>query len=227
MPVILPPWSYTHLDTFGNCAHQYHWKYILKNKEPPTPEMLEGHKVDEVLEKRVAANIALPAQYAKWEPLVGSIVTTAQNSGGQIRTQMKVGINREMKPTDFFAKDVYGRGVFDVAIEWPQRMFIGDWKTGKTREKDFQVMIFAFFGFLLRPEVEKITACNIWLPTLKPGTQYNYDRGELPRMWSEIFLKLAAMENAAARDEWPKRPSPLCGWCPVLECEFNKKEKAK
>ena len=52
MPVNLPPWSYTHMDTFDHCPHQYHWKYILKNKEPATPQMLEGIKAHEALEKR-------------------------------------------------------------------------------------------------------------------------------------------------------------------------------
>lgn len=224
MSVVLPPWSYTHIDTFGTCPHQYHWKYILKNKEPTTPEMEEGRRAHDALEKRVAANIALAPQYAKWEPLAASIVTMAQNSGAQIRTEMKVAVDRNLQPCDFFAKDVYGRGALDVSILWPERMYIGDWKTGKTREKDFQVMIFAFFGFLSYPKVNKVTACNIWLPTMKPGTPYNYDRGELPRIWSEIYLKLSAMEIAAARDDWPKRQSPLCAYCPVTSCEFNKKE---
>ena len=223
MSVTLPPWSYTHIDTFETCPHQYHWKYILKNKEPTTPEMEEGRKAHDALEKRVAAGVPLNPKWAAYEPLAASIVHMSKD--GEIRTELKVGLNRELKPTDFFAKDVYARGALDVAIlipmPSPKFLFIADWKTGKTREKDFQVKIFAFFGFLLFPTVERIGACNIWLPTLKAGTPYFYRKEELPKIWSEIYIKLAAMELAAAKDEWKKRQSPLCGWCPVKECEFN------
>jgi hypothetical protein len=225
MPVTLPPWSYTALDCFDNCPHQYHWKFILKNKEPATEEMAEGRRVHDAMEKRVAANIVLPPAYAKWDPLAQSIVNMAHNTGGEIRTEMKVGVDRNLKPCDFFGKDVYARGALDVAVLWPTAMYIGDWKTGKTREKDFQVKIFAFFGFLTFPNIDKITACNIWLPTSKIGEPYNYKREDLPKIWSEIYMKLVAMEQAAAKDEWVKRQSPLCAYCPVLSCENNRSKK--
>lgn len=225
MPVTLPPWSYTHVDTFDNCPHQYWWKFIQKNKEPATEEMLEGRRVHDALEKRVAANVQLPPAYSKWDPLAASIVNMARKTGGEIRTEMKVGVDRDLKPCDFFAKDVYARGALDVSVLWPNSMYIGDWKTGKTREKDFQVNIFAFFGFLTFPKINTITACNIWLATNKIGEPYIYDRADLPRIWSEIYLKLAAMEHAAATDTWAKRQSPLCAYCPVLSCENNRSKK--
>jgi len=222
--VTLPPWSYTHIDTFEICPCQYHHKYILKNKEPTTPEMEEGRKVHEALEKRVAAGLPLPPALAKYDALAETVVQ--KGITGEIRTEMKVGVNKALRPTDFFAKDVYGRGALDVAIFHPKKdptfMFIADWKTGKTREKDFQIKVFAFFGFILFPSVERIGACNIWLPSAKPGTLYQYKRADLPNIWSEIYMKLAAMELAAANNEWKKRQSPLCSYCPKLDCEFNR-----
>ena len=226
MPVTLPPWSYTAIDTFDTCPYQYHWKFILKNKEPATEEMLEGRRVHDALEKRVAANVALPAPYAKYDPLCQSIIRGAEAAGGEIRTELKVGLNRELKPCDFFDKQVYGRGALDVTVMTPPKnpdlVFIGDWKTGKTREKDFQVKIFALFGFLTWPSLTRVDACNIWLPTLKVGQRYRFFREDVPRIWSEMYIKLSAMEMAAATDNWVKRQSPLCAWCPVKDCEFNR-----
>jgi len=215
------------MDQFDNCPRQYHWKYILKNKEPETPQMLEGKVVHEALEKRVCSGKALPAPMAKYDPMAQSIIALAARADGEIRTEMKVAVNRELKRTDFFAKDVYGRGALDLAVMLPstnpKSVFIGDWKTGKPREKEFQVKTFAFFIFSLYPSVEKISACNLWLQTLKPGTLYQFDRADQPRIWSEISMKLAAMEIAARADLWPARQSPLCGWCHNLDCEFNPK----
>lgn len=231
MPVTLPPWSYTAIDTFDNCPHQYWWKYIAvpKNKEPATEEMLEGRRVHDALEKRVAANVSLPTPYMKYDPLCQSIVQGAAAAGGEIRTELKVALNRELKPCDFFAKDVYGRGALDVTVMTPAKnpdlVFIGDWKTGKTREKDFQVKIFALFGFLTWPSVTRVDACNIWLPTLKVGQRYRFFREDVPRIWSEMYIKLSAMEMAAATDNWVKRQSPLCAWCPVKSCEHNRSQK--
>lgn len=229
MPVSLPPWSYTHLDTYENCPFQYHWKYILKNKEAATKEMEDGRKTHDALEKRVAANVALPGVYVKYDPLCQSVLKIAGDNNGTIRTEMKVAINRELKPCDFFAKDVYGRGALDIGIlapdPTPDRAIILDWKTGKTREKDFQVSIFAFFTFLHFPTVQNVSAMNIWLPTLKAGELYKYTRGDLPAIWANIYLKLAAMELSAANDTWVKRASPLCAYCPVLTCENNRSKK--
>lgn len=221
MPVTLPPWSYTHLDTFDNCPRQYRARYIEKIPTETTKEMLDGRKVHDALDRRVAANCPLPPDMQKYDPLCESIITSARSVNGEIRTEMKVAINRQFQPCDFFAKDVYGRGALDVSILAPPNMFIGDWKTGKTREKDFQVKVFAFFGFIHYPMVNKIKAFNIWLPTLKPGEPYSFTRDHLPNIWSTIYMKLAAMEQAAAQDNFPPRKSPLCGYCPVKTCEHN------
>lgn len=194
--------------------------------------MEEGRRTHEALEKRVAANVPLPPQYKKYEPLCQSIIQNAWQTKAEIRTELKVAVNRDLKPTGFFDKDVYGRGAIDVTTMLPDLAFVGDWKTGKTREKDFQVRVFAFFMFLTFPTLTRVDACNIWLPTLKVGQLYRFYREDLPKIWSEIFIKLAAMENAAAAESFPPRPSPLCGrirgqaddyCCPVTDCEHNPK----
>lgn len=224
--VTLPAWSYTALDTFDNCPRQYEWKFVLKNKEPPSEEMLEGRRAHEALEKRVCNNTPLPDKYARHEPLALSFIAAGQ--GNYIRTELKLAINREMKSTEYFGKDVYARSALDISIfcPWPNPdlVFIGDYKTGKTREKDFQMKVMAIFTFLHYPTITRIDAANIWLPVNKIGQRYRFFKEDFPRMWSEVFIKLSAMENAAAANEFKPRPSPLCGWCPVLTCEHNPKK---
>lgn len=225
MSVALPAWSYTALDMFDNCPRQFEWRFILKNKEPPSKEMAEGRACHEALEKRIANNTPLIDRYASHEPLMQSLQRAGQQLGAEIRTELKLAITREMKPTEYFAKDVWGRSALDISVFYPapnpDLVFIGDYKTGKLREKDFQMKVMTIFTFLHYPTATRVDAANIWLQTNKVGKRYRFYKEDFPKMWSEVFIKLAAMENAVAAAKFPPRQSPLCGWCPVKTCEHN------
>lgn len=229
----MPPWSFTSLDTFETCPKKYYHSYIAKDVPyVETPEMAEGKKVHTALEYRVARNTPLPAAYMMYEPLAASIVNAAAASGGEIRTELKTGLNSDLKPVDFFAKDVWARGALDVTILTPARMpvsaFIGDWKTGKPREKDLQLKTFGFFIFHTYPTIEKVDASNIWLKTCKPGDHYRYYRSGLPLINQEILSKVAKVDKACETETFPEKQNFLCkGWCDVKTCKFWEPKKEK
>lgn len=224
MPHKLPPWSYSFISSYDICPRMAHGKYILKYKDPETIQTKHGNEVHKALEKYVAEGEPLRAEYRHWEPLAASI-KSLKDRGATIEVERKLGVSEDLQPRGFFEAGVYGRGVVDILTISGDTAWIGDWKTGKVKENDFQVGVFAALVFTNYPAIRRISANNIWLQSGRPGVQYDYRREGLPFLWATILPKIQRMELSAARDHWPERRSGLCGWCPVKECKHNPKRE--
>ena len=210
-------WSYTSIDLFQTCGKWVYHKHVAKDLPPEvkTGEQQWGIDVHEALEKRCRDGVPLPEAFKRWEPLAASVCRE-----GPPLTEFKVGLGRDFKPRDFWAPDVWGRGVFDIGIVGTDAAFIGDWKTGKPKEKPLQLKLFALFGFAHWP-VDRILTANIWLKTGKVGTPAMFKREQVPALWAEILPTINAMERAEESGDWRAQPGPLCGWCPVMTCTHN------
>lgn len=214
----LPPWSFSMIEKFENCPRSAFHKYILKEKEPPSPEIEYGNAVHKALENRVRSNIVLAADFAAWEPFAASIVQSA----GQPYAELKLGINRAMQPCGFFDAAVWGRSAADIVVIKGDLAWVGDWKTGKKREKELQVKICAMFIFKHYPQVQRIHACNIWLKPNEIGELYRFYREKETDYWVDILQRVQKMEQAMELNYWPEKPSGLCGWCSVKTCKYNR-----
>jgi PD-(D/E)XK nuclease superfamily protein len=224
------------LDCFANCPRQAYHRYILKEKGPETEAMRKGNEFDKAVENRINHGTALPAEWAQHEQYAASVANMAEQECN-IYTQLKLGITRDFRPTQFFAKDVWGRGVLDVGIIKRKSLsrpgeantaIITDWKTGKNSEgKSYsngglQLKIFAAMLFKHFPGVDKITAFNLWLKTNEIGKPYVFNRSDEAQLWREILPRVMKMEQAFASMAWPETPGPLCGYCPVKVCQHNR-----
>lgn len=218
----MPPWSYTALDCFENCPKQYHSRYVLKRKSPETEQTKHGTEVHGALELRVRDGKPLPEAYRGYEPLAGAIAKQ-KDLGRAVTCEMPLAIDKEFKPCDFFGKNVWGRGKADLVVRNDPKAWVGDWKTGKVREKEFQVKIFAAFIFKMLPQIQTVTANNIWLAADKLGQTYTFERHQEPAIWNEILHKINRIELAFEKDAFNAKPSGLCGWCEVLDCPYNPK----
>lgn len=225
----LPPWSYTMLDQFANCNKQAFHRYILKEKGAETEAMRKGNEFDKAVEDRLLKGTPLPEEWAKYESYAAALRNTPDV---QLYAQLKLGIKRDFTPSNFFGPEVWGRGVLDVAlVKWrtPNTAIITDWKTGKNNEgKSYsngglQLKIFALLLFCHFPGVEKITAFNLWLKDMQPGKVYNFVRSDRAVLWKEVLPRIMAMEKAFATQSWPEQPGPLCGYCDVISCKYNRK----
>lgn len=219
----LPPWSYSMLDAIETCPRQAYHKYILREREPETEAQRWGTEVHKHLEENVRDGKELPASCVAYAPLAESVRRIAAARDLQVLTEHKMGVTDKLRPCEFFAPEVWGRGVADVALLDAQHAWLGDWKTGKTKEKDFQVKVFAALAFATWPHLEQITACNLWLKTGMVGQPYVFFRKDAAQMWAGILQRVEAAERMAATDQpWPCRPNGLCReWCGIKSCAHN------
>jgi hypothetical protein len=212
-------YSYTMLNTADNCLHKAYRQYVKKDlKFVETPEMKFGNEVHSAMEYRIGGK-PLPESMRHWEPLV------AVYAERKAIPEMKLGITREGKPTGFFDKDVFFRGKADVVLRNGQAAFLGDWKTGSSKyENPFELECQAVGVHAAMPNLRKIAGHYIWLKENRTGEVY--DLTDTRSAWAKINNKVEVIEDNMKSGEWPKNKNPLCGWCPVLDCENNPKRTA-
>lgn len=218
-------WSYTKLKDWENCGRLWHWKYVAKNKEPENEKQLWGERVHAALDER-ASGRALPAGMENLERL-GKAIDKAKTLGLTViheKSAGEIAFTRELRTTGWFDKDVYGRVKIDLALIGPTHAIIIDYKTGKKKDDETQLKLFAGTAFIKYPEIQTAETRYVWTNGAK-STVSTYKREDVPWIWNEILPRVDRMESGVSRGQWTPRPSGLCRFCPVTACEHNTVDK--
>jgi hypothetical protein len=207
-----PAWSYSALTAFETCPRRYYLTKVSKEvKEPPTDATTWGNAVHKALELRLTQRMALPESMRQWEPLVESITS----KGGRVEAESKMALNTNLRPTTFFAKDVWVRGITDVTVEKNGKLFVGDWKTGKPQPDSAQLRLSAAMVMAHKPHVHTVVNAFVWLKTSEV-TAETFTREDIPTIWQEFAPRVERLNIAYEQKKFPAKPSGLCAkWCPV------------
>jgi hypothetical protein len=212
-------WSYSALTAFETCPRRYYLTKVSKAvQEPQTKATLHGNEVHKALELAVSGQQALPTKYMDYAPIVKRVAMTP----GKKMVEQKIGMTRDFKPTTFFARDVWLRAVWDVAIVQPKTAIILDWKTGKPKPDSDQLKLFAATAFMQMPQLEKVKTGFVWLGHERVDND-EFTPDDVPAIWQEFTTRVQRIEHAAKSGDFPPKPSGLCReWCPVGKklCEF-------
>lgn len=207
-------WSYSSLTAFETCPRRYYLTKVSKEvTEPQTEATLWGNKVHKALENRLVKTTPLPESMAMFEPIAANVVNRAK--GGKLEAEQKMALTKDFRTTSWFGKDVWVRGITDFTITKGDKVFIGDWKTGKPTPASAQLMLTAAMTMHQKPWVNTVINAFVWL---KDGsiTHKTYTREDIPEIWQEFTPRVRRLEVAMEEDKWPARPSGLCRkWCPV------------
>jgi len=207
-------WSYLVIEVWQICPEQYAHKYVWKDmpKLPKTPEQQKGIELHERFDKATTARQPI-------SPMQASVLKAAELN--TLVTEKHLGITADLKPCEFWDKNAWGRGIIDVGIIGTRRGWLGDWKTGKVKEKPLQLEIFALMGFVHWPHLTSITTCNLWIKAGKPGVARTFTQDDKPGLLATVLKPVNEMVRAEETDTFPRRPGPLCGWCDALNCLLN------
>lgn len=217
-------WNYTMLSTYeGTCPHQAAEKYIYKNiPYSPTPQQEWGNAVHKAMDLRVSGGKPLPETMHAFEPYAAAF------DGKSVKGELKLGVTRDGRSCEFFDKSgkVWGRGTIDVPIVQGDKAFINDWKTGKQNlryESPFELECHAVLLQAAYPNIRQIVGTYTYLGENKMSTPY--DLSHTQKTWNRITAIVSAIEADKATGQWEKRQGPLCSWCEVESCEFNKRQE--
>lgn len=179
-------WSWSSLDLFEKDKREWHRHYILGEKDEPTPALLRGREVHKGLEDYMNNLVDCDI------PMVRAVHMAAQ--GKEHFVEWKLGITKDLKPCEFFGKDVWGRCAIDVAILKEDRAVDVDWKTGKKRDvpRNGQLAVCAWFIFLHRPEINVVSGFNVYVDHDKKSEVFIYEREENR---TELLSRIDKMEQ--------------------------------
>jgi hypothetical protein len=215
--------SYSSIKDFTGCARRFQQVRILRRfKSSSTDATMYGERVHKAFELYLLHDTPLPDDLQHHRPLLGVI----KRMPGQLFCEMKLGIRADFTPCEFYADDVWFRGVPDVLVLNLDKKVarIVDFKTGKSaRFADVsQLELMAAMVMIHHPAIEKVYGMLSFV-VANAATTAEYTREGLPEMLSKWAGLAEDIGRAQAADVWNPTPSGLCRFCPVTPdvCEYR------
>jgi hypothetical protein len=180
--------------------------------------MLYGTEVHKALEDYVRDGTPLLKNYERFKPALDSLLEIQ----GTRYPEHKMAMTKGFTPCGFDADEYWVRGIVDLLIIDGPDAYIVDYKTGSARYPDTkQLKLMALFTFSHFPEVQNIKAGLLFVVHGTFITE-EYSRQQTTELASHFTPDLQRLSAAMENNVWNPKPSGLCGWCPVKDCEFYK-----
>jgi hypothetical protein len=206
------PWSYSSLQQYETCPRRFYLTRIAKLvKEPQTDATMHGNEVHKALELAVGGTKGLDPKYAGYQPLVDKL----RAAPGRKVLEYKFALTPGLKECDYWAPNVWVRGVIDFGLVRTKDAVITDYKTGKRKVDTDQLRLFAMAGFSLWSHVDTVSTGYIWLQSNQLDRE-KFSRSQVVEIHQDFACRVNRMTMSDKSDNWPPRPSGLCKqWCPV------------
>jgi len=216
----IKPWSFSRIKAFEQCPKQFYHEKILKQYPVvETEAMRYGTEFHKAAEDFMQGDAPLDPRFS----FALSALESLKSKKGKKLCERKMGLTENLEPCDFFADDVWFRGIADLIILDDDLAWVIDYKTGKNaRYADKgQLELMALTVFKHFPQVKKVRAGLLFVIS-KDLIKDSYEEQTSPILWNKWLANYNRMETAFNTDVWNPKPSGLCRrHCPVVECVHN------
>jgi CRISPR/Cas system-associated exonuclease Cas4 (RecB family) len=212
-------WSYSALKEYENCPKKYYEIRVAQNYTViPSEQMIYGTEVHKALEDYVKDGKELALNYLRFKPAADALIDIP----GEKYPEYEMALFRDKTPCDFADSNRWVRGIVDLLIVDGDYAFIVDYKTGSSKYPDpKQLRLMSLMTFAHFPNVNKIKAGLLFVMHGSFVTE-EYTREELDKSWAKFDGPLGRLDNSYDNNVWPPNPTPLCKYCPVKSCDFNR-----
>lgn len=182
-----------------------------------------GHRVHKAAQEFLQKGKPLDPELTQYQLYLEAL----QRLPGVPYAEKKLALNIALQPVDFFARDVWVRGVADYLTIDDTVARAVDHKTGARKPDSRQMVLLALLVFHTFPEVMTARTAFFWMKSNEKDTEV-YQRADIPAMWNMFVVDLKQYREAFHTETWQPRQSGLCyGWCPVTTCEFWKPKRVR
>jgi hypothetical protein len=217
-----PTWSFSSLKLFEQCPRKYYHLRVVKDfKEPVSEAMSYGTDMHKAAEDYIKSDTPLPKRFAYMQSTLDSLKLLP----GERLCEYEMGLTKDLKPCGFKDKDVWFRGIIDLAIldhETGEARIL-DYKTGRsTKYADTgQLELMALGVFKHFPTINKVRAGLLFV-VANAFIKEQYDISQEPKLWTRWIQRHSRIEIAHQSDVWNPNPSGLCRkHCAVKSCPHN------
>lgn len=214
-------WSYSNIKLFEQCPKKYYHLRVAKDvKELESRALSYGHEVHKAAELYVKNGTPLPPKFSYLTPVMESIT----NIEGEKFCELKLGVTEDLKPTTFFSKDVWYRGIVDLLVVRDSSAYIIDYKTGKNAKyaDTTQLDVMAAATFAHYGEVDMIKSALVYTTSGEFITKPPHRRELVKSYWNIFEPQLDRLQVAEETNVWNAVSGPLCKYCPVTKCPHNR-----
>lgn len=216
------PWSFSKIKAFEQCPKQFYHEKILKEYPFVETEAIRyGSAFHKAAEDYIKDGTPLPKKFDYAQKMLDSL----NEKRGVKLCERKLGVTEDLRPCDFYSKDVWFRGIADLLIidTLAETAWVIDYKTGKSAKyaDKGQLELMAMAVFAHFPEIKKVRAGLVFVVS-NDLIKETYDEYAEQELWVKWISKYNAMKTAAEKNVWNPKPSGLCKrHCPVTVCVHN------
>lgn len=216
-------WSYSSLKTFEQCAKKYYHTRVAKDVPTgDTEATLYGKEFHKAAEEYIRDGEALPPKFKYAEEMLVAL----NKIPGDKFCEIELGVKKTdtgYEPCMFDDADYWWHGIADLLIIDGDRAFLLDYKTSKNAKyadvKQLDILAAAVFTNF--PHIKKIKSALLFV------VSGDFVRKDHESAWRNTYFNLfnPELERLAGAFEsgvWNAVTSPLCKFCPVIQCEHNK-----
>ena len=192
-------WSYSSLSLFQQCPKKYHHLRVLKDiVEPQSEQMRYGLELHKAAEEYIRDGVDLPPGFEFMRESLEKLKALP----GEKYCEYKLGLTRDLEPCEFFADDVWWRGIADLLVINGDEARVLDYKTGKDKYADTkQLEILSLAVFKKFPQV-KVVRAGLLFVIHTNFIKAKYEREKEMEMWNKWLPETNRMETAYEKNIW-------------------------
>jgi len=214
-------WSHSGLKDYEGCARRYYEVKVLK-KYPftDTKHTIYGKEVHKAFEDYVTENSPLPEHLSGH----GELLDSLKRKEGRKFAEHEMGITVDLKPCAFGSEDVWVRGIADLLVVDDENLvaWVFDYKTGNDKYPDRdQLILMSLMVFVHFPHIRQVNSALLFV-VKESIVKHKMTRNEAEEHWQRYRERVAKLARSLDANVWNPTQTPLCGWCPVRSCEFNR-----
>ena len=215
-------WSYSSLKTFQQCPKKYYHTKVAKDvKEPDTQATLYGKAAHTVAEEHIRDGKEVPPKFDYMKPVLEQLNAIP----GDKQCEVQLGLTKDLESCAFNAKNVWWRGIADLVIinEEKQLAHSVDYKTSKSaRYADVKQLDLVATGLFAKyPTINRVKSALIFVVS-KELVKAEHYREMVPKYIEKPAQDVARIEAALQNGVWNPVQGPLCKFCAVKQCEYNR-----
>jgi hypothetical protein len=222
-------WSYSSIKTFAQCPKKYYHLKVAQDVVDSGSEATSyGTEMHKAAEDYMKLGVPLPPKFA----YLARLMRVLEDIPGDRYCELKLGVKQGdygvLAPCDFDDPDYWWHGIADLVVINGHKAYSVDYKTSKNAKyaDTKQLDLVAGAIFLHFPQVREIKSGLAFVASEEFVKKQHVvtERQDYLKIFDNELDRLAtAYENG----KWPAMSSPLCGFCPVSECAFNRPSRRR